>query len=354
MKKRIYFLLSASIQIVAYVFAILDAKQIVANFLEVTSALPGEMAEKTIALYQNSGTTIVIMMASIGLFLNFLIIFWAISDKLLEKKVAVITCSIISFILAEYVLIKLFAIINIIVMIILKTDKSKVSPKVKKEIPKLQKETVDKKKIIGAVVLLAIYLSQFIWSDLLPEESFITALAVVSFYVLTLVLTIIVFKDLYKDNFKAYFGNFKAYMRYIWPRIGIFYIIYFVIAMIVFAISGGSISANQNSLEGLPIFILIPLAIIYAPIVEEALFRGCLRRFIKNDIVFIIISGITFGLLHTIGQEATIAKTIILAIPYATLGSFMAYLYAKTNNIFTNMTFHAFQNSLAVIVMLLI
>ena len=43
-----------------------------------------------------------------------------------------------------------------------------------------------------------------------------------------------------------------------------------------------------------------------------------------------------------------------MAIPYATIGGFLAYLYVKTNNICTNMAFHCFHNSVAMIISILI
>ena len=49
-------------------------------------------------------------------------------------------------------------------------------------------------------------------------------------------------------------------------------------------------SNNQESIMSLPLWNSIPLAVIYAPIVEESLFRGCIRRFIKDDKIFIIVS----------------------------------------------------------------
>ena len=104
----------------------------------------------------------------------------------------------------------------------------------------------------------------------------------------------------------------------------------------------------------LPIWYSLPLAIIYAPIVEETLFRGCIRRFIKNDKLFIIVSALVFGLLHTAFSEETIYNALVLAIPYATMGGFLAYIYTKTNNMLCNMSFHCFHNTIAMIISILI
>ena len=113
------------------------------------------------------------------------------------------------------------------------------------------------------------------------------------------------------------------------------------------------VSENQKTVEALPIWYSLPLAVIYAPIVEETLFRGCIRRFVKNDKLFIFISGLAFGLLHTVFSEVNLYDAIIQSIPYATIGCFLAYLYVKTNNICTNMAFHCFHNSMAMILLIL-
>ena len=70
--------------------------------------------------------------------------------------------------------------------------------------------------------------------------------------------------------------------------------------------------------------------------------------------MLLIVSALVFGLLHTIFSEASIYTALVMAIPYATLGGFLAYLYVKTNNMFCNMSFHALQNLLATIMTMLI
>ena len=130
--------------------------------------------------------------------------------------------------------------------------------------------------------------------------------------------------------------------------------IYFAIAIVSAILAKQGASVNQTTVEALPLLVSLPLAIIYAPIVEESLFRGCIRRFIKNDKVFMIVSAIVFGLLHTAFSEATLYNVIVVALPYAAMGYFLAFLYAKTNNICTNMAFHAFQNTLAMILTIIL
>ena len=352
MKKKIFFIITSAINIIASVYAIMDAKKLVAALSESASMFSGGMEERVNALYQNSGTTFITFLAVITIILNFVVIYHAFNNKLIEKKKGVIACNAVTFILSNYAITEIIAVINIIVILILKNESKKIVKEEKKEIPKLEKESVDKWKIISSIILFATYFSQLIWGKYLPNNPVLVVAIQITFYITMVVLSLIVFYDLYKDNFKAFKDNFKAYLKFLGPKFGIFYLIYFVVVVGMMMILGDGVSENQNALEALPIYISAPLAMIYAPIVEEALFRGSIRRFIKNDFLFIIISALSFGLLHTAFSEASMYNILIRSVPYVLMGGFLAYLYKRTNNMFCNMSFHFFQNTLAIIMMI--
>ena len=293
-------------------------------------------------------------MAIVCILLNSIIMYYASKDSLLRNKGKVIACSVMSIFTAAYTIIELLAIVNIIVMASSKRVNPEDFPPPKEKLPILEKEKVDKSKILEAVILLLIYFSQFIWADFLPKKGAITITISIIFYLLMITVSIIFFKDLLKNNFKEFKNHFKAYRQNLLPLLGKYYLAYIFVAIIAALLCKEMNSANQESIMKLPIWYSLPLAVIYAPIVEEILFRGCLRRFIKNDKVFIAISAIVFGLLHTVFSEATLYNTIVMALPYMTIGCFLAYVYAKTNNILCNMSFHCFHNTIAMILMILI
>lgn len=354
MKKRLYFIISSAIQIVASVFVIMNADELAKKITDVGSIYPEGMQERTEALFNNGGHSYIIFLAVLCVVLNGIVIYLAMNDKLLKKRGTVVTCSIISFFGSMYSINQLMAILNIVVIMALKRERPEDFPDKKKELPVLEKEKVDKKKKINAVILLGIYFSQFLWSDYLPDKSTLSIFVGIGFYVIMIVLSIIFFKDLLKDNFNVFRKNIKAYLQNLLPKVGKYYLIYFGVAMISALLSKEGASVNQSNVEALPILISLPLAIIYAPIVEETLFRGCIRRFIKNDKVFIIISGLAFGLLHTAFTEVNVYNAIVVSFPYVAMGCFLAYLYVKTNNICTNMAFHAFHNTIAMIISIII
>jgi len=351
MKKKIYFIVSSFIQVIIAIYSMISADKIIKTLIDATSMYPEDMRERITSLFQNSGTAYVFVLASIAIILNVLIGYFALSDKLASKKKGIIACSIGLLFTSVYSTSQLLAILNII---LISTIKGEELANKKKMMPVIEKEKVNKKKIILAIFLFMAYFSQFILEKIVPDNDVYETIVSIGFYLTMAILAIIFFYDLLSENFIIFKKNFKAYFSNLIGKVGKFYLAYVVIAVIVALITKAGTSVNQKNVEALPVFILVPLAIIYAPLVEETLFRGCIRRFIKNDKVFIVISAISFGLMHTIFTEPNLYNAIMLGIPYMAIGGFLAYLYTKTNNILTNITFHAFHNTLAVILSILI
>lgn len=354
MKRRIYFLISGLIQMMISVYAIFTADKLANAMLDTLSIYPENMRARLTDLLQNSGGTYFIILAVICIVLNIFIIVWALNDKLVKNRGKVIGCSVASIFCAAYQFIELLAIINIIVMVTAKRERKEDSPTGKEKLPVLKREKVDKSKMIAALVLLIVYFSQFIWKDMLPEGAKIGVITAIFFYLTMIILSITLLFPLLNSNFKTFKEHFKAYIGNLMGDVGKFYLAYIVIALFASFLTKSDTSVNQTNIEAMPIWLSLPLAVIYAPIVEESLFRGCLRRFFKNDKVFIIISAISFGLLHTIFSEPNLYNAIVMGIPYMAIGGFLAYLYTKTNNMCTNMAFHAFHNAIVMIFVILI
>ncbi len=102
----------------------------------------------------------------------------------------------------------------------------------------------------------------------------------------------------------------------------------------------------QEALKLSPIYMAFS-ACIFAPFMEEMIFRKCVKKFITSDFIFILVSGLLFGFAHNIG---VIGKTdMIYIIPYGLFGCVFAYTYIKTRNIFVPITFHMIHNTILVI-----
>ena len=104
--------------------------------------------------------------------------------------------------------------------------------------------------------------------------------------------------------------------------------------------------AVQQMLKTSPIYMTFS-ACIFAPFMEEMIFRKCIRKIFNSNVLFIIVSGLLFGLAHNL--EVIGKPDMIYIIPYALFGSIFAYTYVKTKSIFVPMTFHFIHNTILVI-----
>lgn len=140
----------------------------------------------------------------------------------------------------------------------------------------------------------------------------------------------------------------------------IFYFIIGFILMILFnyiinyivipnGISNNEIG-NRNLLLNNKIIYGILLCIII-PFIEEIIFRLSLKKTIKNKYLFLIISSAIFALLHLLSNTKLIE--LLYFIPYFILGLTFGTIYIKTNNIFSSILSHIFNNTLTVLIVLL-
>ena len=133
---------------------------------------------------------------------------------------------------------------------------------------------------------------------------------------------------------------------------------YWLIGVIVMIISNllitffapNAIAGNEEAVRNLinlyPLYMIFSVS-IYAPFTEELIFRKGIRDCIKNKYLYILTSGIIFGSLHVISSVTT-PYDLLYLIPYCSLGITFAYLYTKTNNIFSSMSMHALHNTLTI------
>ena len=123
-----------------------------------------------------------------------------------------------------------------------------------------------------------------------------------------------------------------------------------LLTLISTALSDG-ISENQASIKQIPIVVQITMAVFYAPVVEEVLFRYTLRLVIKRKCLYIAVSGMFFGLLHILSSIGIydVSDIIALSLPYIGVGLYLAYIYAYTNCIEACIFIHRALNIFALI-----
>lgn len=99
------------------------------------------------------------------------------------------------------------------------------------------------------------------------------------------------------------------------------------------------ITLFQKGGDPLAIGLLIAMAVILAPVVEEIIFRGCIYRFLKSQTTLVpaqIISGCVFSFMHW---------NLLSFVPLVLVGVFLARIYEKSGNLMVSMWFHAFFNA---------
>lgn len=345
MKRKIYFLCTSLLEIVLSIYTIINSNKIFNEMLRSIDMLPESIKNTALDLYKNNGNYSIILSSVVCIIFNLIIIYIALKNNIIKKRKLILTLSIISLFLSTIDFVSYISIINILIICMIKD--TELLNEIKNDNIPILNNSITKKDIILSLICILIYSSQFC-IIFINYNKFI--LQIISDIVILICILLLTYNKL-KDEIKLFISNFKQYMNYIFPRLGKMYLIYIFVAIIVSIINKNR-PINQQSLEALPYLYLIPAAIIWAPIVEETIFRRCLRNFIKNDKIFIIVSALTFGLLHAI-NENNIISILIVSLPYVTLGGYLSYIYVKTNNMISNIFSHAFINTVALILMLI-
>ncbi len=102
----------------------------------------------------------------------------------------------------------------------------------------------------------------------------------------------------------------------------------------------------RESIKIAPVYMLFACSVL-APIFEEMVFRKSLHGLIRFKWLFIIISGLGFGLLHVLGNYNN-PLDFLYVIPYGSMGCCFAYLLSKTNNIVLPIIIHMLHNTILV------
>ena len=153
---------------------------------------------------------------------------------------------------------------------------------------------------------------------------------------------------------KTIINNFKEFKKCHFTK----YIRYWLIGLLLMSICNilinmfTYITTSTNQKEIIKSFNMNPLyttilAVLIAPFLEELVFRLSFRKLIKQDTIFIIISGIFFATMHIL--NATTPLELLYLIPYTIPGIIFAYTLSKSNNIFVPIFLHLIHNSTMII-----
>lgn len=120
----------------------------------------------------------------------------------------------------------------------------------------------------------------------------------------------------------------------------------------VLQLEGQTTTLNQSELEQLilllPIALFFVIVVIVAPITEEIIFRGfaAKRLFPNKEWLGLLVGSALFALVHR-------PTNIGSALTYGILSTVLAFIYWRTKDIRYSIAFHAFNNLIAFMVMVL-
>ena len=121
-----------------------------------------------------------------------------------------------------------------------------------------------------------------------------------------------------------------------------------VIISVIFS-GGGAANENgvQDMIKAFPSLMIVSAGVL-APWNEELIFRKTIKDLFKNKWLYVIISGLSFGLAHVVGQTSGWVDWLYV-IPYGALGCAFAASYFDTKTVFTPILFHMIHNIVLII-----
>lgn len=171
------------------------------------------------------------------------------------------------------------------------------------------------------------------------------------YYISTGIIYMLIMILIYKKELLFDIKNIKIknFIKYI-PIYLIGIILMGLSNALVYKITNMQVSENESLVRQYiklyPIYMSFS-TVIFSPFIEEIIFRKSIRNVINNKYLYITISGIIFGLIHT---NSFNTNDLLNSIPYIVMGIDFAYIYYKSDNIFTTITFHSMHNLILLII----
>lgn len=211
---------------------------------------------------------------------------------------------------------------------------------------------------LGGVVLGAIFNSfgLNVSSFDAKDNNYFQCLAEIVFSIVVYLL----YRKCLKEDLKDLKENKNKYIEEFIKLLILFFVIKIASALltsIIDLIFNMNLTESENQsiiielMESGPLMMIIS-TVFFAPIVEEGIFRLSLGKIINNKKVFIIVSGVLFGFMHIFPTDLAVSVALTYSITYVAMGIYLAYAYAKTENIWMVILLHAANNLLSMLAIL--
>ena len=198
-----------------------------------------------------------------------------------------------------------------------------------------------------------------VWTAITKQESMPVVLAIL-LNVFVLIVTVWLLFPVYKESWiefkKDIFTNFGYVVLYMLAM----FIMNIVLSLIIMLVTGLDNSTNQMILEEMfgqyPFYVSFS-AVVFAPIVEEGIFRGGFFRWFSSQskMKAYAISAILFGLLHVFESVFTgNFMDLAFIVVYATMGVVLADLYRRSNQMISCILLHALYNGMSIMALFML
>jgi uncharacterized protein len=176
---------------------------------------------------------------------------------------------------------------------------------------------------------------------------------------LQLVFTVLMMSSLANENVEKWSWSirFQEILKFVF----LIYIALIAINGLISQFTAQSTSDNQllimEVFKEAPLYIIF-VAVIFAPIVEEILFRGIIYRtlrFYKFKYIALVVSSFLFGVLHV--YESILVgryEDLWFILVYMAIGWFMSVIYEKSGDILAPIALHMVYNAIAVLTLFFI
>ena len=185
----------------------------------------------------------------------------------------------------------------------------------------------------------------------------LTIYETIYFVLLKYLVLIITFIPLYlnylKEKWIDFKKNIKDYFEISFRNWLVGFIIMIISNLIInYFVSGlGQNESNVQTLIAKMPIIAFFITTLLAPFIEEIIFRKSLQDCFNNKVLYMIISGILFGLVHVIGANNNLEYLLI--IPYGALGFMFAKTINETDNIYSTILLHMLHNGVLTILLII-
>ena len=217
------------------------------------------------------------------------------------------------------------------------------------------KNAINSKKIPKLLIIFTLFmlsslfqllLEPFVDFDIYNPSSFQSLLLTCFSDMCLLIILVIIYFKVLKEDIKKMKTDFNKKLE-IGIKAWLIGLGVMMISNVLIGILTPAKATNEEAVQELiksaKIISIIAIGII-GPIIEELVFRKSFREVFKNNTLFILMSGLVFGSLHVV-LTITGPSDLLYIIPYSSLGIAFAYMYVKTNSIYTSMIIHIFHNT---------